>query len=162
GLPAALLATGAVTATVPRSLAAATTKAAVGEAAVSAQVAALVSGSLRALTPAKLKTVAAAFLVVGLTVLGAAAFAPRPPAAAPGCGLGWESFDPDAERPEATVRLGAEQVIRGQLRDLQGQPAAKVPLQLVRVARLQAKEELLAKMRAAEKERAMGNNLTMR
>jgi RNA polymerase sigma factor (sigma-70 family) len=256
-LPTVLLATSAVTAAVPRSLAAATTKAAVGEAAVSAQVAALVSGSLRALTPTKLKAVAAAFLIVGLTVLGAAAFAPRPPAsaeepqaaapqepalpaadekkemtvtgraldsegkplagarvavlagvrrfyrygslsseravlgggktdeegrfslkvartssarnwgadvlaAAPGYGLGWESFDPDAERPEATVRLGPEQIIRGQLRDLQGQPAARVPLQVVRIARVQAAEERIARMRAAERERAEGNALQMR
>src|SRR5262249_53215797 len=83
-------------------------------------------------------------------------------AAAPGCGLGWESFDPDAPQPEATIRLGPEQVIRGQLRDLQGQPAAKVPLRVVRVARVEAAEERLARMMAAERERAEGNALKMR
>src|SRR5262249_17299321 len=67
-------------------------------------------------------------------------------AAAPGCGLGWESVDPDAPQPEATIRLGPEQVIRGQLRDLQGQPAAKVSLQVVRVARVEGAEARLARM----------------
>jgi RNA polymerase sigma factor (sigma-70 family) len=256
-LPAALLATGATVATVPRTLAAATTKAAAGRAPVPAEVAGLVQGSLQTLTFGMVKAVAGAVLVAVLVAFGAVAIVPRPPAAAeeppaaslkapaapaadekkemtvagrvldpdgmplaeakvavlagvrrfyryqslsserallgagrtdaegrfalkvertssdrnwgadvlaaaPGCGLGWESFDPDAERPETTIRLGPEQVVRGQLRDLQGQPAAKVPLQVVRVARVEAAEARLARMRAAEKERAEGNALKMR
>jgi hypothetical protein len=252
-----LLATGAMVATVPRTLTAATTKAAAGRVTIPTDVADLVRGSMKALTVGKHKTVVAAVLTIGLVVLGAAAFDPRPPAtaeeppaagqkepaapaadekkemtvtgrvldaegkplagakvavlvgvrrfyrygalsseravlgtgktdgegrfaltvartssdrnwgadvlaAAPGCGLGWESFDPDAVRPETTVRLGPERIIRGQLRDLQGQPAAKVQLQVTRVARVQAAEDRLARMKAAEREGAEGNALRMR
>jgi hypothetical protein len=55
-----------------------------------------------------------------------------------GYGLAWESFDPDAERPEVSVRLAREQVVRGQLLDLQGQPAAKVSLRVTQVRGSQA------------------------
>jgi RNA polymerase sigma factor (sigma-70 family) len=255
-LPAALLAAGATIATVSRALAAATAKAAAGRAAVPAEVAGLVQGSLQALTVGKLGTVAGAILVGVLVILGAAAFASRPPAAveepqaagpkepagpaadekkemtvtgrvldaeekplaaarvailagvqrfyrygslsseravlgagktdeegrfslkvartssdrnwgadvlaaAPGYGLGWESFNPDAERPEAVIRLGPEQIIRGQLRDLQGQPASKVELQLVRVGRARAKDDPISQG-LAEKLRVLGNTLQMR
>jgi RNA polymerase sigma factor (sigma-70 family) len=50
-----------------------------------------------------------------------------------GYGLGWHPFDPDAERPEVSVSLAREQVIRGQLLDLQGQPAARVKVRVANV-----------------------------
>jgi RNA polymerase sigma factor (sigma-70 family) len=50
-----------------------------------------------------------------------------------GYGLAWQSFDPDAGRPEVSVRLSREQVIRGRLSDLQGQPAARVKLRVAHV-----------------------------
>jgi RNA polymerase sigma factor (sigma-70 family) len=82
----------------------------------------------------------------------------------PKYGLHWQSFDPDAERPDVTVSLLAEQVISGQLMDIQGQPAAGVKLQLARVGR---EDKLDARMRteariAAEKKRAEGNTMQMR
>jgi RNA polymerase sigma factor (sigma-70 family) len=58
-----------------------------------------------------------------------------------GHGLGWQSFDPDAELPDVNVRLTREQVIRGQLVDLQGQPAARVKLRLTPILRVQTREE---------------------
>jgi RNA polymerase sigma factor (sigma-70 family) len=82
-------------------------------------------------------------------------------AAYPDCGLGWESFDPDAERPAAQIRLGPEQVIRGQLQDIQGEPAAGVKLQVAHVARVRSREDVEAQVRA-EKLRAEGNALVMR
>jgi RNA polymerase sigma factor (sigma-70 family) len=45
---------------------------------------------------------------------------------APGHGVGWQRLGPDVERPEATLRLPPEQVIRARLLDLQGLPAARV------------------------------------
>jgi RNA polymerase sigma factor (sigma-70 family) len=51
-------------------------------------------------------------------------------AARAGYGLGWGSFDPDAEAPAVSVRLRPEQVLRGRLIDLEGQPAAGVKLRL--------------------------------
>jgi RNA polymerase sigma factor (sigma-70 family) len=54
-------------------------------------------------------------------------------ARADGHGLGLQDFDADAPRPEVTVRLNPEQVLRGRLVDLQGLPAAGVT---VRVSKL--------------------------
>jgi hypothetical protein len=49
---------------------------------------------------------------------------------APGFGLGWAQLNPDAAQPAAEIRLQAEQVIRGKLVDLNGQPAAGVELRV--------------------------------
>jgi protocatechuate 3,4-dioxygenase beta subunit len=110
---------GAVTAAVPRALAAATTQAALGEATVSEQVAALVRGALQALAPARLKTVAAAFLVVGLVVLGGAALAPRPQAA---------TEEPQAAGPQEPAAPSADQkkemIVSGRVLGADGKPAA--------------------------------------
>ncbi len=46
----------------------------------------------------------------------------------PGFGLGWATLNPDAEQPVAEIRLQPEQLIRGKLVDLSGQPAAGVEL----------------------------------
>jgi RNA polymerase sigma factor (sigma-70 family) len=51
-------------------------------------------------------------------------------ASAPGHGLNWDDFDPDAEQPEVTLRLGREQLLRCRVVDLQGAPAANVELRL--------------------------------
>jgi RNA polymerase sigma factor (sigma-70 family) len=51
-------------------------------------------------------------------------------ASAPGCGLGWHW--PDG-KTEAEIRLRPEQVLRGRLIDLQGQPAAGVKLEVTRL-----------------------------
>jgi RNA polymerase sigma factor (sigma-70 family) len=56
-------------------------------------------------------------------------------ASAPGHGLNWDDFDPDAERPEVALRLGREQVLRCRVVDLQGAPAAKVELRVESVYR---------------------------
>jgi RNA polymerase sigma factor (sigma-70 family) len=79
-------------------------------------------------------------------------------------GLHWQSYDPDAERPDVTVSLLPEQVIRGQLMDVQGLPAAGVKLYLARVVR---EDDDDARMRreariAAEKQRAEGGMMQMR
>ena len=42
--------------------------------------------------------------------------------------LGWAEINPDAQQPAAEVRLQPEQVIRGKLVDVNGQPAAGVEL----------------------------------
>jgi hypothetical protein len=55
-------------------------------------------------------------------------------AAAPGYGLGWQSFHPDTEKPEAEIRLPPEKVLRGRLIDLQGQGAARVKVYLTAIA----------------------------
>jgi protocatechuate 3,4-dioxygenase beta subunit len=47
-------------------------------------------------------------------------------AGAPGHGIDWRRLGPDVERPEATLALPPEQVLRGRLVDLQGEPAAGV------------------------------------
>jgi RNA polymerase sigma factor (sigma-70 family) len=54
-------------------------------------------------------------------------------AAAPGHGTGWQRLGPDVERPEATLRLPPEQVVRARLVDLQGVPAAQVEVSLARL-----------------------------
>jgi RNA polymerase sigma factor (sigma-70 family) len=61
-------------------------------------------------------------------------------AARAGYGLGWQPFDPDAERPAVSVRLHPEQVLRGRLIDLEGQPAAGVKLRLDGVCVVSKKE----------------------
>jgi RNA polymerase sigma factor (sigma-70 family) len=48
-------------------------------------------------------------------------------------GVGGSAVDPDALQPEAVVRLDPPQTLRGRLVDLQGNPAAGVPLRLVQV-----------------------------
>ncbi len=56
-------------------------------------------------------------------------------AAAPGFGLGWAMLNADAKQPAAEIRLRPEQVIRGKLFDVQGQPVAGVELQVWSVGR---------------------------
>jgi hypothetical protein len=56
-------------------------------------------------------------------------------AAAPGLGLGWAQLNADAEQPTAEIRLRPEQVIRGKLVDVSGQPAARVELRIHSVGR---------------------------
>ena len=56
-------------------------------------------------------------------------------AAAPGFGRGWVQLNADARQPAAELRLRAEQVIRGKLFDVHGQPAAGVELQVWSVGR---------------------------
>ena len=56
-------------------------------------------------------------------------------AAAPGFGLGWVPLNADAKQPAAEIRLRPEQVIRGKLFDVHGQPAAGVELQVWSVGR---------------------------
>jgi RNA polymerase sigma factor (sigma-70 family) len=51
-------------------------------------------------------------------------------AAAPGHGLGWRKIHLGDDLSLATVKLPREQVFRGRLVDLQGQPAAGVPVRL--------------------------------
>jgi beta-lactamase regulating signal transducer with metallopeptidase domain len=57
-------------------------------------------------------------------------------AGAGGYGLAWRPIDLDAQGLDEQLRLPDEQVLRGRLVDLQGQPAQKVPL---RVAGVQVK-----------------------
>jgi hypothetical protein len=54
---------------------------------------------------------------------------------AKGYGLGWQLVQP---RAEAVVRLRPEQVIRGRLIDLQGQPAAGIKVQVCRIGEMPA------------------------
>ncbi len=56
-------------------------------------------------------------------------------ASAPGFGLGWVPLNADAKQPAAEIRLRPEQVIRGKLVDVQGQPAAGVELKVWSIGR---------------------------
>ena len=56
-------------------------------------------------------------------------------ASAPGFGLGWVPLNADAKEPAVQIRLRPEQVIRGKLVDVQGQPVAGVELQIWSVGR---------------------------
>ena len=56
-------------------------------------------------------------------------------AAAPGFGLGWVPLNADAKQPAAEIRLRPEQVIRGKLIDVHGQPAAGVELRVWSIGR---------------------------
>jgi hypothetical protein len=52
-------------------------------------------------------------------------------AAAPGFGLGWQQLDAQPEPAEVMIPLRQEQVIRGRFVDLQGQPAARLTLNVI-------------------------------
>jgi RNA polymerase sigma factor (sigma-70 family) len=62
-------------------------------------------------------------------------------AVAAGYGLGWQALHPDAEQPQAVVRLYPGQPLRGRLVGLQGEPAAGVKVYLAYVTRPGAREE---------------------
>jgi RNA polymerase sigma factor (sigma-70 family) len=53
----------------------------------------------------------------------------------PGYGADWQEFDPDGERPRVTLHLEREQILRGRLVGLQGEPAGKVKLRVGFLAR---------------------------
>jgi beta-lactamase regulating signal transducer with metallopeptidase domain/protocatechuate 3,4-dioxygenase beta subunit len=57
-------------------------------------------------------------------------------ALAPGYGIGWVELDLDAEAPDADVTLRPEQIIRGRLFDVKGQPAPGVALVVRSVSRV--------------------------
>jgi RNA polymerase sigma factor (sigma-70 family) len=50
-------------------------------------------------------------------------------------GLGWCDLNPDADKPTAELRLAREQVIRGQLVDLQGQSVVGVSVRVTSIGR---------------------------
>ncbi len=54
-------------------------------------------------------------------------------AAHAGYGLAWQPFDADAAQPTVVIRLHPEQILRGRLMDLQGQPVAGAKLQIVSI-----------------------------
>jgi len=54
----------------------------------------------------------------------------------PAHGLGWQSLDPDAEKPTADLRLAREQVVRGRFVDLQGEPAAGVTVRVAAIGKV--------------------------
>jgi protocatechuate 3,4-dioxygenase beta subunit len=58
-----------------------------------------------------------------------------------GLGLAWQSLDPAAESAEADFRLPAEQVVRGRVVDLQGEPVAGARVVLTRLTHHPAKGE---------------------
>jgi RNA polymerase sigma factor (sigma-70 family) len=72
-------------------------------------------------------------------------------ASAPGFGLGWLMLNPDAEKPEAVVALRPEQVIRGRVLDIQGQPAGGVSVSAVRLFDPGAKEPSAFNFEALER-----------
>ena len=51
-------------------------------------------------------------------------------AMAPGFGIGWSDLDPDADPPVADIALRPELIIRGQMFDVNGQPAPGVALRI--------------------------------
>jgi hypothetical protein len=57
---------------------------------------------------------------------------------APGYGAGWIELDPDADAPATDITLRPEQVIRGRLFDLLGQPARDVKLSVMAIRRVPA------------------------
>ena len=57
-------------------------------------------------------------------------------ALAPGFGVAWVDLDPDDDQPPAEITLRPEQVIRGRLFDLQGQPARDVKLSVTAIRRV--------------------------
>jgi RNA polymerase sigma factor (sigma-70 family) len=74
-----------------------------------------------------------------LTRPGPASFAPEARllvlAGGPGHGLAWQRVQADALTREVSLRLPAEQVLRGRVLDLQGKPAKGVPVRVARVGR---------------------------
>ncbi len=62
-------------------------------------------------------------------------------ALAPGYGMSWAELDPDAESPTVDVALRPEQIIRGRLFDVKGQPAGGVRI-AVRMARYVIRREI--------------------
>jgi RNA polymerase sigma factor (sigma-70 family) len=65
-------------------------------------------------------------------------------AAAKGYGLAWQELDPDPKQLDWVLRLRPEQVVRGRLVDLQGNPAAGVKLHLAYVGDPKARENIQA------------------
>jgi RNA polymerase sigma factor (sigma-70 family) len=61
-------------------------------------------------------------------------------AMAPGYAIGWTDFDPDADSPAVEVTLRAEQVIRGRLLDVHGQPARGVKVRVSSISSLVREE----------------------
>ena len=57
-------------------------------------------------------------------------------AAAPGFGLGWQQLDAQPKPAEVVIPLRQEQVIRGRFVDLQGQPAARVTLNVIFIGKI--------------------------
>jgi RNA polymerase sigma factor (sigma-70 family) len=148
-LPAALLATGAMTAAVPQALAAAAAKAVTGKAAVSAQVAGLFHGSLRAMTMGRLKTAGAVLLAAALALAGTgllASRAPRHPGPAtpddtPAAAAGGPK-DEAAPRP-APPGEGKETVVTGRVLDPEGKPVAGAEVAaLLYLPRIVARDEV--------------------
>ncbi len=62
-------------------------------------------------------------------------------ALAPGFALGWAGLDLDADAPTAELALSPEQVIRGRLFDVQGQPARGVAIAVQVVSRFTSTRE---------------------